>query len=126
MQESMPFYDTPEEALKAAVSALGGAKKIGQILFPEKSMDIAARYLSDCINEARPEKLSAAHIIYIFRLAKQAGFHAAFDWFANECEYESKPITSAEQEDRQIAIIEETTKALTNALKVLDSIKAKQ
>ena len=36
MQADLPFYDCPEDALRAAVQALGGAKQVGARLWPDK------------------------------------------------------------------------------------------
>ena len=42
MQVEMPFYESPEDALKAAVQALGGSKSVGPMLWPDKGVDASA------------------------------------------------------------------------------------
>jgi len=88
MQANLPFYEGPEDALRAAIQALGGAKRVGQLIWPDKSVDAAARLLLDCINTSRPEKLEITQIMRIFALAKESGFHAPFQWFAGEIGYD--------------------------------------
>lgn len=125
MQNEMPFYECVEAALTACVQALGGAKLVGSMLWvSDKSVDQAHKLLLDCLNPDRPEKLSYSQVIYIFRLAKQAGFHAGFDWYANECEYECQPITKAEQVDRLTSVIEQASKTLANALSSIERIRS--
>jgi hypothetical protein len=79
MQGELPFYETAEAALTASVQALGGAKAVGSLLWgsADKSVEQAHKLLLDCLNPERSEKLSYSQVIYIFKLAKQAGFHAA-------------------------------------------------
>lgn len=124
MQTEMPFYESPESALKACVEALGGAKRVGGSLFPDKSVDNARDYLLACLNEGRPEKLGYSQILFIFRSAKQAGFHGGFDYWSREAEYESRPITKAEEVDRLTTVVEQSTKTLSNALQQLERIRA--
>lgn len=57
MQTELPFYECPEDALRAAMQALGGAKQVGARLLPDKTPDGAGRLLLDCLNPARSEKL---------------------------------------------------------------------
>ena len=123
MQHEMPFFECPESALRACIESLGGAKKVGSQLFPDKTVENARDYLLACVNSERQEKLSMTQIIFIFRAAKLAGFHAGFDWWAREIEYEIKPITNAEQVDRLTSVVERSTKTLAEALSQLERIQ---
>lgn len=123
MQSEMPFYECPESALRACVEALGGAKKVGAQLFPDKTMENARDYLLACVNPDRQEKLAPSQIIYIFRAAKSAGFHAGFDWWAREAEYEIRPITKAEEVDRLTSVVEQSSKQLASAIAALERIQ---
>lgn len=123
MQREMPFFEDAEQALTAAVQALGGAKTVGASLWPDKSVEDARKLLLDCLNSSRPEKLKLSQVIMIFRSAKQAGFHGGFEWFARECEYESRPITKAEEIDRLSAVIEQSSKTLAQSLAVLERLQ---
>jgi len=123
MQVELPFYEGPEDALRAAVQALGGSKKVGSMLWPDKSVDTASRLLLDCINPGRAEKLEATQIMRVFALAKEVGCHGPFAWFAGEVGYDVKPITKAEEVDRLTTVVEQSTKTLAAALTALERIQ---
>lgn len=123
MQIDMPFFDSPEDALKAVIQQLGGIKKVGLLLFPDKSVDAAARYLLDCVNHTRQEKLALTQIMMLLRLAHQAGYHTAYAWLSAECGYEIKPITKIEEVDRVTSVVEQSTKTLISALAVLERLQ---
>lgn len=123
MQSEMPFFESPENALKGCIEALGGAKVVGQQLFPDKTIENARDYLLACVNSDRQEKLSASQIIFIFRQAKAIGYHAGFDYWAREAEYEIRPITKAEEVDRLTNVIAEASKNLAGALATLERVQ---
>lgn len=123
MQNELPFYEGPEDALRAAAQALGGAKKVGPMLWPDKGVDAAARHLLDCINPSRAEKLEITQLMQIFKLAKDAGYNSPFAWFANEVGYDAKPITRAEEVDRLTLVVEQSSKTLATALATLERIQ---
>jgi len=123
MQGEMPFYESPEQALEACVQFLGGAKVVGSLLWPDKTVDNARTYMLACLNHDRPEKLSPSQMILVFRLAKQAGFHAGFEYFSRECEYDARPITPAEEVDRLTSVVEQSSKTLSAALAALERIQ---
>lgn len=87
MQTEMPFFDSPEDALKAAVQQLGGIKRVGPMLFPDKGVDASSRYLLDCVNSDRQEKLALSQILMLLRLAHDAGYHAPAQFLAGEMGY---------------------------------------
>lgn len=124
MQAQLPFYESPEDALRAAVQALGGPKKVGSILWPDKGVDNASRLLQDCINPSRAEKLELSQAMLILTMAKDAGCHSPFMWMAAQIGYDVKPITRAEEVDRLTTVVEQSTKTLANALSALERIQA--
>lgn len=124
MQADLPFYESPEDALRAAVQALGGAKKVGGMLWPDKGADTAGRHLLDCINPGRAEKLEMTQMMAILRLAKEAGHHAPMTWLAAEIGYDVHPVTRAEEVDRLTTVVEQSTKTLAVALQQLERIQA--
>lgn len=125
MQNDMPFFEGPEDALREAVRALGGPKKVGPMLWPDKQIDAAARLLTDCLNCGRPEKLELSQTIFILRAAHDAGYHAAFLWLAGEMGYDAKPVSPAEEVDRLTSVVEQSTAALTSALAQLERVQAR-
>lgn len=124
MQAELPFYESPEDALRAAVQVLGGAKKVGALLWPDKTVDNAARQLLDCINPGRHEKLDMSQMMAILRMAKDEGCHAPFAWLAAQIGYDVSPITKADEVDRLTTVVEQSTKTLAVALARLESIQA--
>ena len=123
MQGEMPFYDSPEDALRAVVAALGGPKKVGAALFPDKSVDAAGRSLLDCLNADRAEKLTLSQWLLILRMAREAGIHTAMHWIAGEVGYDAKPITKADEIDRLTAVIEQSSKTFASAVATLERIQ---
>ncbi len=123
MQNELPFFEGPEDALRAAVQALGGAKKVGVMLWPDKGVDAASRLLLDCLNQSRAEKLELTQIMRVFALAKEAGCHAPYQWFSAELGYDVKPITRAEEVDRLTNVIEQSGRTLAMALSALERIQ---
>jgi hypothetical protein len=123
MQIDMPFFDSPEDALKAIIQQLGGIKRVGPLLFPDKSVDAAARYLLDCVNHDRQEKLALTQIMMLLRLAHEAGYHTAYAWLSGEIGYDIKPITRAEEVDRLTSVVEQSTKTLAAALATLERMQ---
>ncbi len=123
MQADLPFYESPEDALKAAVQALGGTKQVGALLWPDKTPDNAGRLMSDCLNPGRAEKLELSQVMRIFALAKEHGCHSPFTWFAGEVGYEARAITKAEEVDRLTQVVEQSSKTLAAAVAALERMQ---
>jgi len=123
MQSELPFYESPEDALRAAVQALGGTKKLGAVLWPDKAVDAASRALLDCLNESRHEKLDLSQVMLVLSLAKEAGCHAPFVWLAGQVGYDAHPVTRADEVDRLTTVVEQSTKTLAAALVALERIQ---
>lgn len=123
MQTEMPFYEGIEDALRGAIQALGGAKKVATTLWPDKPVEEARSLLLNCINSARKEKLDYSQLMWVFRESKRVGFNAAFQWFARECEFEARALTKAEEVDRLTSVVEQSTKTLVTALATLERIQ---
>ena len=123
MQAEMPFFEGLEQALNSAIEHLGGAKAVGVKLWPAKIPDAARTRLLDSLNPSRPERLSPAEVVFILRLAREAGLHAAMQWLAAELGYEVKPITRAEEVDRVASVIEESSRTLAAAMATLERLQ---
>lgn len=124
MQNEMPFFEDELEALKAAVQALGGAKRVGHMLWQDKTIDAASRQLLDSLNPSRNEKLSLSQMMFILRAAKEAGHHAPFQWIAAEVGYDAHPVSRCEEVDRMVTVVEQTSKHLAEALQALERLRA--
>jgi hypothetical protein len=93
------------------------------MLWPDKGIDASSRLLLDCINPGRAEKLEITQIMRVFSLAKEAGCHGPFAWFAGEIGYDTKPITKAEEVDRLTTVIEQSAKTLSAAMAAMERIQ---
>ena len=123
MQADLPFFESPEDALRAMVQALGGAKMVGSRLWPDRTPDSARTRLLDALNPTRSERLNLSESMFILRLAREAGLHEAFHWLAAEVGYEARPITRAEEVDRLTSVVESSSKTLAAALSTLERLQ---
>lgn len=120
----MPFFESAEDALKAAVQALGGMKVVGQMIWPDKAPDAAARLLNDCLNPARSEKLEISQVMFLLQKSGRDGFHTAFEWIAQEVGYSIKPIVREEQVDQIKEAIQKMATDLPKLMEVLNRLEA--
>jgi hypothetical protein len=90
-------FESVNDALQAAVTALGGYKKVGPMLRPELPIDQAAGWLRDCLNPARREKLAPEQVMLILRKARDAGYHAAMHFVAFDTGYKAAPVDPESQ-----------------------------
>jgi hypothetical protein len=86
MQERM-FFEDINDALKEVVNALGGAKKVGPLLWPEKTVEQAQSLLLACLNPERKERITPEQFVLILKWGRQAGAHAAINYLCQECGY---------------------------------------
>jgi hypothetical protein len=126
MQSDLPFYESPEDALKSAVQELGGAKQVGAALWPDKTPDAARTRLLDCLNPARSERLDVTELMFVFRKARDAGCHGPFSWLCAEIGYEARAVTKAEEVDRLTSVVEQSSKTLAAALATLEKMQRVQ
>jgi hypothetical protein len=68
------LIDTINDAIRDTVRALG-PKMVAQALFPAKKPEAAERYLDDCLNPGREQKLSIDEILVIARMGREKGIH---------------------------------------------------
>lgn len=99
MEKECVVYDDIEDALKDAVRHLGGNKNVARQLWPDKDPDIAGRLLADCLNPNRQERLAPSQVVFVLRLAREAGYHAPMHYFCGEAGYE--PAKPREPEDEK-------------------------
>lgn len=123
MQAELPYFECPEDALRAAVQALGGAKKVGALIWRDKDPDHAGRLLLDCLNPSRAEKLELSQIMLVLKMAKDIGCHEPMQWICSDVGYEARPVTKAEELDRVTAVVEQSTKTLAAAIATLERLQ---
>jgi hypothetical protein len=103
MTDQIPlFVEDYAEAIRATVQALGGFKRVGADMKPDLAADAAGRWLADCCNSEKREKLSPSELAYIRRRARLEGCHILACFEAREAGYaDPQPIT-AEDEAAQL------------------------
>ena len=116
------FHESALDALKSAISALGGAKKVACQIRPAQEPDRAQRWLANALDDSRPEKLEVEDVIWILREAKRIGFHQAMQYIAQECEYDARPIEPSEAEAETLKIINNASQTLARALSALERL----
>lgn len=95
------FFEDVNEALREAVRALGGNKKVGPKLWPELLEEQAANRLRDSLNSEKRDKLSPEQVILLLRLACEAGFHGAMGFVSFSARYEApRPVLPEDQENQ--------------------------
>jgi len=98
MKQDALFYESLNDALKAIVQSLKGAKAVGVKLWPEKTPDAAARTLNDCLNESRQEKLSPEQVLWLLAEGRKIGCHAGMNYLAREAGYSDPQPVEPEDE----------------------------
>ena len=119
MNESL-LYEDELDAARDAVKHLGGAKRVGPLIWPDKSPEAASRHLHDCLNAGRAERLSPSQLLLLMRLAREAGFHGLTAYLLREAGYAPpvpvQPQTEAEVLARRIEAILGEASSLTSRL----------
>lgn len=86
------FHETVNDALRAIIERAGGAKSVGLRLRPSKSADEAGRWLLDCLNPTRRERLDPEDLLHLLKIGRDVGYHGAMGFIANECGYKAEPV----------------------------------
>jgi hypothetical protein len=103
MDQQSLFHEDVWQALTDCIRALGGAKKVGCMMRPVMGPEKAGRWLLDCVNPAREEKLDIEQILFILTEARNVGCHAGITYINRVTGYaDPQPI---EPED-EIAALE--------------------
>lgn len=96
------FVDDINDAIRATVNAMGGPKVVGSELRPEMSVVDAGRWLSDCMNPDKREKLGPEQVAFIRRRAREKGVHVLAAFEMREAGY--APPVAIEPEDERAAL----------------------
>jgi hypothetical protein len=102
MNQPALFHEDIWQALRDCVSALGGAKVVGDKLRPEIGPEKSGRWLLDCLNPDKQDKLSVEQLLLILAEARKANCHVAAHYIAQVTGYaEPQPV---EPEDERAAL----------------------
>lgn len=120
MDQPALFHESFTDALRDVIKALGGVKAVGASMRSDLSPDHAGRWLSDCLNDERREKLSPEQVVLILRRGREIGMHSAMAYLSQECGYAATPI---EPEDERAALQREYIEAAKAMAKVASRIE---
>jgi hypothetical protein len=96
-------YEDELDAARDMVRRLGGAKKVGTLIWPDKTVDGAARHLLDCLNPNRAERLSPSQLLLLMRLARADGHHGLAGYLLAQAGYEP-PVPSKPADETEAAL----------------------
>lgn len=100
MKTEQLFYDSINEATRVVVQALGGTKKVAEMLWP--ALKSADNRLRDCLNDGRPEKLSPDEVLKLARWGHDVGCHSLANYFNAEAGYSPPVPISPENEKAEL------------------------
>lgn len=85
-------------AIRAVIQALGGSKRCGAMLRPELAADDAGRWLRDCLDDQRREKLSLDQFLLLLVEGRRVGCHVAMAYLAEQAGYAPpQPVEPADE-----------------------------
>ena len=99
MNQPALFHEDIWQALRDCVSALGGAKVVGDKLRPELGPEKAGRWLLDCLNPDKADKLCVEQLLLILSEARKANCHIAAGFIASVTGY-AEPVPLEPQDER--------------------------
>lgn len=98
MQQQVLWHESPEEALRSLVDALGGFKKVGAQLRPSLPADQAGRWLAQCLDSGRAEKLALDELLWLLAEGCRRGCHVASTFFMRQAGYKTPEPMDVETE----------------------------
>jgi hypothetical protein len=97
------WHDSIEDAIGTSIQALGGAKKVAELLWPvlaRNKPQTAYTRLRHCLNAEKSEKLDPDEVLTIARAAALLGEHSIMQYMARELGYEISPLPGDEKQKR--------------------------
>lgn len=110
------FCEDINEALREIVNALGGPKKVGPMLWPEKTVDQSHSLLLACLNVERKERLTPEQVMLLLREGRGAGCHVGVYFICDQAGYDRPAPIEPEDE---LARLQREYIAAVAALKTL-------
>lgn len=125
--QSPLFYESVHDALRELVRVLGGAKAVGHLLWPGKSMQDAQTRLLNCLDHNRAEKLGPEELLLLLAKGNEAGCHVVMAYFNTECGYEQpRPRDPKEEKDKAVEAVQAAAEALHRASAALERVNASE
>lgn len=110
MDQQSLWHDSPEEALRSLVDALGGPKRVGaELMGPGKRLEEARRLVLHWCDESRPEKPGMGELLWLLARGRQEGCHTFAAFLMREAGYaDPMPV---EPEDERARLMREYVRA---------------
>jgi hypothetical protein len=119
------FYESIEDAIRDLVRVLGGAKTVGHLLWPGKSMQDAQTRLLNCLDHNRLEKLGPEDLLVLLRKGRDTGCHVVMEYINDSCGYAKPvPLDPANEQLKAIAAVESAAAELRRASEALERARA--
>lgn len=123
-QESMPFFDSAEEATRHAILVSGkNPKSVGAALWPDKTAEAARTALMNALNPNRDERLTADQHLFV------ANFCSQYDYVYYVCHRCNHSRPKLQTPEDQLERLRQDFYAATDLMKDLvsqiDSAKAR-
>lgn len=99
MQQPL-WHDTLADAVRALVEALGGAKRVGSMLWPAKPLEAAQRHLLKATSGGK-ERLSLDELDLLLEAGRAHGCHVVAHYVGQRLGYRLVPV---EPEDERAAL----------------------
>lgn len=111
------FVEDLNDAIRATINALGGMKSVGVAMRPEKSAVDAGKWLADCLNPAKRDRLDPDQLAFIRRLGRESGCHVLASYEMREAGY-SRPQPIAPEDEAA-----ELQRKFIESVKALESLQ---
>ena len=119
------FHESLNDALREVIDAMGGPKRVGAQMRPEKTPDAAGRWVLDCLNLDRDARFDPDQVLWVIREGRRVGCHAGARFLMREAGYaEPVPVDAADQVQKLVETIEGASDTLNNALAALERLRA--
>lgn len=120
MNQQALWHDSPEDALRALIEALGGPKAVGHRLYPEKTMEEARRMLLHWCMPDRGEKPSLAQVLLLMKWGRDADQHVLAGYLMGEAGY-AEPVP-VDPKDEVAQLQREFIRAVEQQRQTLDRL----
>lgn len=115
------LYEDELDAARDAVKALGGAKKVGQQFWPDKSPEAAHRTLLDCLNATRAERLTPSQLLLLMKWARGIGFHGLAGYYMQEAGYR-QPV-AIDPETEAAVLVRQVESTMDRAMSLVERLE---